>query len=88
MRQLASEQSRGIFRQLADLPGPTGVKTVIENHDAWLHNNEAQDEVTVALRQAAESRPKSPQVARRIMAQRQALNGMVVHLPHALSSAI
>jgi hypothetical protein len=87
MRHLASEQSRNIFRQIAAVPGPAAVKTVIENHDAWLHNQDAVDELDAMLRRAVECRHRTDEQTRRIAAQRQALSAVAVVLPRSLANA-
>ena len=87
MSRLSSETSRGIFRQLADVAGGSGVKTVIENHDAWLHNDATEAEITSAIRAEAAYRSRPPEIARRIDAQRRALVGLVTALPARISTA-
>lgn len=87
MRSLSSQQSKGIFRQLADVAGGAGVKMVIENHDAWVHNDEVEAEITIALCQATAARPRTPELSRRLAAQRRALAPLVNILPSALSHA-
>ncbi len=87
MSRLSSETSRGIFHQLANVPGGSGVKTVIENHDAWLHNLAAEIEITSAIRAAAAHRLRPARIARRLARQRQSLASLVTHLPARLSTA-
>lgn len=86
MRQIQSEQSRGIFRQLANLSEPTGVKTVIENHDAWLHNADVEEEIALALL-ALEHRSRPAETTKKMQAQRQALAGLVTRVPCRIASA-
>jgi len=71
MRTLSSEHSKGIFRQLASVEGATGVKTIIENHDSWVHNAQVQAEIACLM-----VRPQ-PAVAQRIARNQQALAPLI-----------
>jgi hypothetical protein len=84
MRTLSSEQSKGIFRQLADVEAPAAVHTVIENHDAWVRNETVADEVTAALQIVAAGKPRSAAVMQKIAAQRRALLSLTTCLPSRL----
>ncbi len=42
--------TKEIFQQLADVDAPMGVKTIIENHDAWVHSDPIRRQITAALR--------------------------------------
>ena len=79
--------TKGIFEQLADTDGSTGVHTVIENHDAWLHNAAVQLHITAAIRTQLARSPRPEITARRIELQRQKLQSLVTRLPIRLSSA-
>ena len=83
MRELS--HTKAIFQQLGNTPGGQGVKTIIENHDAWLHNDEIQISVALRAQLVAQRRPES--VARRIEAQRSRLDRLVTRLPMRLSTA-
>lgn len=87
MRRIARTHSKAIFRQLSQTEGATGVKTIIENHDAWLHNADVQAEITVATRLAVLNRPRGEVTAQRIARQRQSLAALTTRLPHRLSHA-
>ena len=87
MRTLCSTQA--IFRQLAHAHGPASdnVKTVIENHDAWLHNADAQIAVSAALRLHLARSPRPESVTRRIFQQRASLDALVTRVATRFSSA-
>jgi len=85
MRTLGSQDSKGIFRQLAAIPGASGVKTIIENHDAWLHNAAAEAEITAQIRAIALYRLRPAEVMARLAAQREALAPLVTRLPMRFS---
>lgn len=87
MQTTLNHNSRAIFRQLAAVPGASGVKTIIENHDAWLHSEETEAEITAALRLEAVCRPRSASLNARLEANRQALSSLVVQLPSRLAHA-
>ena len=67
---LSSQQSKGIFRQLADVDGGAGVKTVIENHDAWVHNESIAAEINATIVLAAAGKQRSDAVRDKILHQR------------------
>jgi len=85
MRRLSD--TRAIFQQLAAAPGNGGVRVIIENHDAWIRNEEADGALTTALRVALVRSPRDPQRAARIERQRQRLLPLVTKLRSRLSSA-
>jgi hypothetical protein len=78
MRML--HESHDIFQQLAQSDGPAGVKVLIENHDAWLHNQEADAPLIAALRVAAAQSVRDPARASRIERQRHNLQHLVTRL--------
>lgn len=79
--------SKAIFEQLADTDGAQGVRTVIENHEAWLQNTAVQLNISAAMRAQLARMPRPELVSRRIEKQRQALQSLVTRLPLRLSSA-
>lgn len=85
MRTLS--HTKAIFQQLRATDGATGVKTIIENHDAWLHNEDVCDEITVALRTQLSAQRRPDSVHQRIVAQRDQLARLVTRLPFRLSTA-
>ena len=85
MANLLTHQSKALFRQLADAPGPSGVKTLIENHDAWLNNTAIQSEISVALRHQLTHTPRPTETAQRITNQRRALAVLAIPLPVKLA---
>jgi hypothetical protein len=87
MRKLASEHTKGIFRQLGGVEGATGVKTIIENHDAWVHNAQVQDQITQAMRMQTMHKPRMAGVSERIARNRAALSGLVQRLPMRVGTA-
>ena len=87
MRELSSQQSKGIFRQIAEVDGAQGVKTVIENHDAWVHNDEVLEAIDAAMQMAAAARPRGPELTQRIARQRAALGSLVTRVPLRFSNA-
>ncbi|MGN6366981.1 MAG: hypothetical protein ACTHN5_01845 [Phycisphaerae bacterium] len=83
----ALTDSKAIFEQLSDTDGAEGVRTVIENHDAWLQNAAVQLNITAAMRAQVARTPRPEIVNRRIELQRQKLQALVTRLPIRLSSA-
>ena len=83
MRELSN--TKAIFKQIGSTPGGLGVKTIIENHDAWLHNDEIQFTVALRTQLMAQRRPEA--VARRIEAQRSGLDRLVTRLPVRFATA-
>ncbi len=86
MRNLSN--TKAIFQQLGDTPGTMGVKSIIENHDAWVNNAAVQLEITAAMRLQLARQPRGAQVAARIEAQRQRLQSLVTTLPRRISTAV
>lgn len=85
MPTLLSQSSKALFRQIAGAPGPSGVKALIENHDAWLNNGSVQQEITAALRHQLTHTPRPADIAQRITNQARALSGLAIALPVRLS---
>ncbi|HUO10849.1 MAG TPA: hypothetical protein VM008_21280 [Phycisphaerae bacterium] len=79
--------TRDIFEQLADTDGATGVRTIIENHDAWLNNSAVQHHINAAIRTQLARSARAEIVTRRIELQRQRLQALITRLPIRLSSA-
>lgn len=76
--------TQAIFRQLAACDSPGGVRTIIENHDAWSQGDELERAVTLAARrQMLRGGFNESRVAR----QRARLRAVVVTLPARVSSA-
>jgi hypothetical protein len=77
--------TQALFGQLAGLPGTQGVKSLIENHDAWDHGP------TVASLRAAwarlAARPRDAAAQGRIERQRRTLASLVTPLPASYASA-
>lgn len=82
-----SQQSKGVFAQLSNVAGGAGVKVVIENHDAWLHNAETYAEVSAAVRLQAQHAARNQATAARLEKQRQALAALAIKLPVRQASA-
>lgn len=72
--------SQAIFRQLGEVKEPNAVHTLIENHDAVLHNDVALSQLNALTRARLDSQARSPEVAARIARQRAALRPLVVSL--------
>jgi hypothetical protein len=81
------QDHRGLFHQLAHTPGSAGVKTIIENHDAWLHNHELSALVSPAMRLEIVHRARAAGLTERIATQRAALAPLLTRLPRRLSDA-
>ena len=79
------DDTRALFAQLAAIPGALGVKTLIENHDAWAHS-EALPAMTVAWARVA-AMPRNPALEARIARQRQVLEPLVTRLSMRYASA-
>jgi len=79
------EDTQALFGQLAAIPGALGVKTLIENHDAWAHS-EALPAMAAAWARLA-ALPQSPALAARITRQRKALEPLVTRLSVRYASA-
>ena len=85
MRRLSHTKS--IFGQLRDTDGATGVKTIIENHDAWVHNDEVRAEITAALRARVGGQWRGDATMARIEAQRAKLASVVTRLQVRVGAA-
>ena len=85
MRTLSDTQK--IFHQLADTEGSGGVKVVIENHDAWVHNDNVEASIIHALRMYAAKLARDPERAARIERQSKRLQQLVTPLRKRISSA-
>ena len=72
------DDTQALFGQLAAIPGALGVKTLIENHDAWAHG-EAMATMAAAWARVA-AMPRNPALEARIARQRQALEPLVTRL--------
>ena len=79
--------TKAIFEQLADTDGSEGVHTIIENHDAWLHNTAIQIKIDAAMRAKLARAPRPESVSRQIDLQRRKLQCLVTRLPLRISSA-
>jgi hypothetical protein len=79
--------TKAIFEQLADTDGADGVHTIIENHDAWLHNAAIHIQINAAMRAQLARAPRPEIVSHRIQTQRQKLQSLITRLPMRLSSA-
>jgi hypothetical protein len=85
MRTLS--HTKAIFQQLRATDGATGVKTIIENHDAWLHNEDVRAAITIALRTQLTAQRRPDSVQQRIAAQRDQLARLATRLPLRLCTA-
>jgi hypothetical protein len=79
--------TKEIFAQLADTDGSNGVKTLIETHDAWVHNEAVLEQISVAMRAQLARAQRSDALTRRIERQRDALANLVVRRPRQALSA-
>lgn len=90
MSSMTTDNSAAIFQQLAalrDVADSAGVKTVIENHDAWLHAEHAERSIPVlAKAQVAYLRSTHPDQPR-LERQCRQLSSLVVRLPVRVSLA-
>jgi len=79
------QDTQSLFAQLAAVPGTQGVKTLIENHDAWTHSE------TLAALRAAWSRltaqPRDPALQARITRQQKTLAPLITRLSVPYASA-
>ena len=78
--------AQDVFAQLARTPGSGGVKTIIENHDAWTHADAVYARLDLALRARLEQSTDALRKAR-IERQRHALAPLVTRLPSRTSAA-
>ncbi len=78
------DNTRAIFTQLGDFCSGPAVKTLIENHDAWTHNELVESLATARLH----LQPRDAATQARIARQRQALAPLVVRLPAAYAAAV
>ena len=79
--------SKEIFAQLAETDGAMGVQAIMENHDAWVHNEGVLRAITAAMRVQLERAPRGEIVSRKIARQRQSLAGLVTGVVGRMSSA-
>jgi hypothetical protein len=84
MNRLAD--SKSIFEQLADTDGQ-GVQTLIETHDAWVHNTAVLAQITAALRAQLAQTPRPASVSRRLAEQQHALQPLVITIRRRLATA-
>lgn len=84
--QSRSSESRAIFAQLRAEPR-AAVRSVIENHDAWLHSASVQAEIDATITRRLAGQPRLAAVAQRIAEQRQALAALVVRMPAHVGKA-
>lgn len=80
MQSYPRHDSQAIFRQLGEVKSPDAVHTLIENHDATLHNEQAWQELSTLTLAKLSSAPRDPEIAARIARQRAALRPLVVNL--------
>ena len=78
--------AQDVFAQLARTPGSGGVKTVIENHDAWTHADATYVALNATLRARLEQSADVLHKAR-IERQRQALTPLVTRLASRTAAA-
>ena len=78
--------AQDVFAQIASTDGSGGVKTIIENHDAWTRCESVQAAVTAAVRARLE-RPLDAGREARISRQRAALAPLVTRLPSSHAAA-
>lgn len=74
------QNSQAIFRQLGEYPEPNAVHTLIENHDAVLHNDHVLSQINAQVVAQLKNRSVEPQLAAKIAHQRAALAPLVVSL--------
>jgi len=80
--------SKAIFLQMRALPpGSAGVRSIIENHDAWLNGAATWFHIDAAAKAELQCRATTGPQAPRIQAQRRALQSLVTPLPMRLSTA-
>ena len=83
----AFRDTQDIFEQLARTDGSGGVKTIIENHDAWTHNTAIEQALSAAVISRLAHMPRDPAREARIERQRHALASLSVRLKSRYSSA-
>lgn len=75
------EDSQLLFAQLATVPESHAVKTLIENHDAWQHNETIMTALDRTLRTRLTTFPRDVIRDHRIQAQRHRLQPLITVLP-------
>ena len=83
------EDSQLLFAQLAVTPDAQAVKTLVENHDAWGHNEAIASALDRTLRASLATFPRDRVRDERIHTQRQRLRPLITVLParHAAPAA-
>ena len=84
------EDSKLIFQQLAqadDAAPGGGVRTIIENHDAWTHNASILSQLSIALRTHLTYASRPAPISQRIARQQRRLQSLVTTLPTRLPAA-
>jgi hypothetical protein len=76
--------TRALFQQIAQIEGD-GVKTLIENHDAWLHNGTSVAAANVAGRMLRAQLP--PAAGKQVAAQRNRLSPLLIRRQAPIASA-
>jgi len=80
MKSPSRHDSQALFRQLSQVPEPGAVHTLIENHDAALHNEQILMRLSTMTLARMGCKPRDAQIAARIAKQRAALRPLVMNL--------
>ena len=81
------DDTKALFAQLADIPGTQGVKTLIENHDAWHHNDRILTAADATLRSRLINLQTDPVCLARIQQQRLRLQTLATQIGQRYASA-
>jgi hypothetical protein len=79
-------EAQDVFAQLSRTHGSEGVRSVIENHDAWTNAESIEKALNAALRARLEHASDALQAAR-VARQRHALAPLVTRLPARQATA-
>ncbi len=85
MRMLSDSQA--IFQQLAETSGDQGVNVIIENHDAWVQQDEVGEALTAAVRLQLSRNSRDEVLLQRIARQRKTLSTLTTQLRGRASRA-
>lgn len=83
MQVYARQSSQAIFRQLGEVKEPEAVHTLIENHDAALHNEIALVQLNATVRTRLSAQSRDPELIARIARNRAALRPLIMNLSRA-----
>lgn len=83
MQAYARQDSQAIFRQLGEVKEPEAVHTLIENHDAALHNEITLIQLSTTVRTRLGTQSRDPELTARIARNRAALRPLIINLSRA-----